>query len=71
MDRIPMNRKARLLFLDGRPVAQHVNGEIEWLDELDPESRIQVSKEASSYVRRAKRASNSLHAIQKDVELPM
>ena len=63
VDRVPMNRKARLLFLDGRPVARHVNGETEWLTNLDSESKLEVSKEASNKVRRVGSKPNSIHPM--------
>ncbi|MYB34373.1 MAG: ATP-dependent DNA helicase, partial [Gammaproteobacteria bacterium] len=63
MDRVPMNRKARLLFLDGKPVAQQVNGETEWLTDLDFESKLEVSKEASNSVRKARSKPNFVHPM--------
>jgi len=63
MDRVTMNRKARLLFFDGRPVAQHVNGETEWLTDADSETKFEVSRKVSNHFRRDRRKPNFAHPM--------
>lgn len=55
VERIPMNRKVRIVFLDGKPVARQSNRKIEWLVDLDSESRLAISNWLSSDVRKLSR----------------
>ena len=70
MDRVVMNRKVRLLFLDGKPVARHMNGNIEWLADLDSESRLEVSKKAASSFVRMHNKPNSLPPMTSSMGIP-
>ena len=51
VERVPMNRKVRLLFLDGKPVARLMAGEIEWLSDLEPGIRSKARRELAGSVR--------------------
>ncbi|MCY4274249.1 MAG: DEAD/DEAH box helicase [Gammaproteobacteria bacterium] len=62
-ERVPMNRKVRLIFLDGKPVAKQVNGSVEWLVVLDTESKTEIANKTFLNVRMTRGKSNSLHPM--------